>query len=262
MPAKVATETQLARLLGATALQVELTLLHTSSYESKNTPEEHLLAFYKRFSEIRHEKFDGLIITGAPVEHLEFEQVAYWRELVEIMIWSRANVTSALHICWGAQAGLYCHYGIGKYALSEKLFGVFPHVVERKSSMLFRGFDDVFYAPHSRHTDVRRSDVEAVPALKILASSPEAGIYALATEKGRQVYVTGHSEYDALTLKAEYDRDVARGLKIDAPKNYFPDGDPAKPPVVNWRAHAHLLFSNWLNYFVYQTTPYDINEIN
>ena len=262
MPTKIATETQLARVLGNTPLQVELELLQMRSHESKNTAQEHMLAFYKTFDQVRDQKFDGMIITGAPVEHLPFEQVDYWPELCEIMAWSRSHVHSTFHICWGAQAGLYYHYGIPKVQLEKKLFGVFPHVVERRSSILFRGFDDVFMAPHSRHTTIRREDVERVGALKILASSEQAGIYAMATDQGRQVFITGHSEYDADTLEREYLRDRNAGLPIDVPENYYPDDDDTRPPRVSWRAHANLLYSNWLNYFVYQNTPYDLSEID
>lgn len=261
MPTKVATETQLARLLSNTPLQVELELMHTESHKSKNTSEEHLLKFYTTFGQIRDRYYDGLIITGAPVEHLPFEEVEYWDELCEIMDWSRTHVYSTLHICWGAQAGLYHHYGIQKYPLPEKLFGVFPHRVERRSSMLHRGFDDVFMAPHSRHTSIRREDVEACPKLKILSSSEQAGIYAISTEGGRQVFVTGHSEYDARTLEKEYLRDKNLGLPIHVPVNYYPNDDDTQPPRVTWRGHANLLFENWLNYYVYQPTPYDLNAM-
>ena len=262
MPTKIITETQFARLLGNTPLQVELTLLNTRSHVSRNTPQRHMLSFYKTFDEVAGEKFDGLVITGAPVEQIPFEQVDYWQELCQVMEWSKTHVHSTLHICWGAQAGLYYHYGIEKVALEKKLFGVYPHRVERRSSMLLRGFDDTFMAPHSRHTSIRRADVERVPQLKILASSPQAGVYAMATDKGRQIFITGHSEYDADTLKMEYQRDKAAGLNIELPQNYFPGDDDTQPPLVTWRGHAHLLFSNWLNYFVYQTTPYDISAIN
>ena len=261
MPTKVATETQLARMLSNTPLQVNLELIHTATHRSKNTPEEYLLRFYKTFDEVSHRNFDGLIITGAPVEQLEFEQVEYWEELCRIMEWSKTHVYSTFHICWGAQAGLYYHYGIPKLPLKEKLFGVFPHRVERRSSMLMRGFDDVFLVPHSRHTTIDRLEVEKHPELKILASSDKAGIYAMATEGGRQVFVTGHSEYDALTLKAEYERDKALGLPIRVPENYYPNDDDTQAPPLTWRSHASLLYQNWLNYFVYQTTPYDIEEI-
>ena len=261
MPTKVVTETQLARVLGNTPLQVELELLQVRSHESKNVSQMHMLAFYKTFDQVRHNKYDGMVITGAPVEHLPFEEVDYWDELCEIMEWSKRNVHSTFHICWGAQAGLYYHYGVKKVPLEKKMFGVFPHRVERKSSILFRGFDDVFMVPHSRHTTILREDVEAVPALKILASSEEAGIYAMATDQGRQVFITGHSEYDADTLEREYLRDKNAGLPIEVPKNYYPGDDDTKPPMMRWRAHANLLYSNWLNYFVYQNTPYDLNEI-
>ncbi|HHX21450.1 MAG TPA: homoserine O-succinyltransferase [Clostridiales bacterium] len=261
MPTKIQTETQLARLLGNTPLQVELELMHTSTHKSKNTSQEHLLAFYKTFDEVRHEKFDGLIITGAPVEHLPFEEVQYWQELCDIMEWSKTHVFSTFHICWAAQAALYYHYGINKYPLDKKLFGVFPHRVEYKNPILFRGFDDTFMAPHSRHTTIRREDIEKVPAIKILASSEEAGIYALMTERGQQVFITGHSEYDPDTLKNEYLRDKNAGLPIELPKNYFPNDDDSLPPINSWRAHANLLYMNWLNYFVYQITPFNISEL-
>ena len=261
MPTKIDTETQLMRLLGNTPLQVEAVLLRTKTHQSKNTPIEHLKTFYKTFDEVNHHNFDGMIITGAPVEQIPFEEVEYWDELCEIMEWSKHHVHSTLHICWGAQAGLYYHFGVPKYQLSQKVFGIFPHTVERKSSILFRGFDDVFMVPHSRHTEVRREDVEKHPEIKILASSSEAGLYAMMTENGRQIFITGHSEYDAGTLEKEYLRDKNAGLPIEVPKNYYPGDDDRLPPRVTWRAHANLLFSNWLNYFVYQTTPYDLNEI-
>ena len=262
MPTKIDTETQLSRLLGNTPLQVELTLARVGSHESKNTPEEHMLAFYKNFDDVAHLNFDGMIITGAPVEHLPFEEVDYWDELCRIMDWSKTHVHSTFHICWGAQAALYHHFGIEKRPLPEKMFGVFPHRVEYKRSILFRGFDDVFMAPHSRHTTIERADIENVSALRILASSDEAGVYAVSTENGRQIFVTGHSEYDPLTLEREYRRDVQAGKPIAVPKNYYPNDDPAQPPIVSWRAHANLLYSNWLNYFVYQTTPYDLDSIS
>ena len=261
MPKKIETETQLSRLLGNTPLQVELELIHTKTHQSKNTSEEHLLAFYKTFDDVRDQNFDGMIITGAPVEHLPFEEVEYWDELCNIMEWSKTHVHSTFHICWGAQAGLYYHFGIRKYSLPKKMFGVFPHHVDYKRSILFRGFDDEFMAPHSRHTEVRREDLEAIPALKILASSDEAGVYAAMTGNGKQIFITGHSEYDALTLDAEYKRDVSQGKPIEIPKNYYPDDNPTKAPNVCWRSHANLLYSNWLNYFVYQTTPYDIGKL-
>lgn len=261
MPTKVVTETQLARLLGNSPLQIELELIMTTSRESRNTSREHMLSFYKTFDDVRDQHFDGMVITGAPVEQMEFEQVDYWDELCAIMEWSKTHVTSTFHICWGAQAGLYYHFGIRKIPLEKKLFGVFEHTVERRSSMLLRGFDDTFCVPHSRHTTISRADVEAVPQLKILASSPEAGIYAIATDKGRQIFITGHSEYDAETLRLEYERDKKAGLPIDVPKNYFPDDDDTKPPRVTWRSHANLIYTNWLNYYVYQRTPYIIDDI-
>ena len=261
MPTKIATETQLSRLLGNTPLQVNLELMHMSSHKSKNVSQEHLLAFYKSFDELKHRKFDGMVITGAPVELMDFENVDYWQELCEIMEWSKTNVHSTFHICWGAQAGLYYHYGVPKYPLDKKLFGVFQHEADYKRAILLRGFDDIFWAPHSRHTTILREDVEKIPGLKILASSKEAGVYAVMSKGGRQIFVTGHSEYDPETLNNEYVRDKNQGLEIAVPKNYFPDDDDTKPPIVRWRGHANLLFSNWLNYFVYQTTPYDIMTI-
>ena len=261
MPTKVDTETQLSRLLGNTPLQVEIELIHTSTHKSKNTSEEHLLAFYKEFSDVKDRYFDGLIITGAPVEKMEFEEVEYWEELKEIMEWSKTHVHSTLHICWGAQAGLYYHYGIQKRLMEEKLSGVYPHTVEYKRSILFRGFDDVFYVPHSRYTTVSREDIEKIPILRILATSEQAGVYAVITPGGKQVFLTGHSEYDAVTLEKEYKRDKALGINPKVPENYYPGDDDTKPPMLTWRGHATLLFTNWLNYFVYQTTPYDIDKI-
>ncbi len=261
MPKKIETETQISRLLGNSPLQVDLEFLHTKSHQSKNTSAEHLFTFYQTFDEVSSRTFDGMIITGAPVEKLPFEQVEYWDELCMIMEWSKTHVHSTLHICWGAQAGLYYHYGIPKHALPKKLFGVFPHHVDYKKAILLRGFDDTFMVPQSRHTTVLTEDVQAVPTLRILASSDEAGVYAISTDKGRQIFITGHSEYDANTLADEYFRDLRAGEPIELPKNYFPDDDPQQPPLVTWRAHANLLFSNWLNYFVYQTTPYDIRNI-
>ena len=261
MPKKIETETQFARLLGNTPLQVEMELIHTKSHQSKNVAEEHLLAFYKTFDDIKHEKFDGMIITGAPVEHMPFEEVEYWQELCEIMEWTKTHVHSTFHVCWGAQAGLYYHFGIQKQEVASKMFGVFPHRVEYKQSILFRGFDDMFMVPQSRHTTVLRSDIEKVQDLRILASSDKTGVYAVATKYGKQIFVTGHSEYDADTLKNEYVRDLSQGKPIAIPENYFPDDDPSMPPIVSWRGHAHLLFSNWLNYFVYQSTPYDIKKV-
>ena len=261
MPTKIATETQLSRVLGNTPLQVNLELMHTTTHVSKNTPQEHLLSFYKSFDELKHRKFDGMVITGAPVEMMDFEQVDYWPELCKIMEWSKHNVHSTFHICWGAQAGLYYHYGINKKVMPKKMFGVFEHTADYKRSILLRGFDDVFWVPHSRHTTVAREDIEKVPDLRILASSAEAGVYAVATKGGRQIFVTGHSEYDPETLEKEYLRDKNQGLPIEVPKNYYPNDDDTQPPLVRWRGHANLLFSNWLNYFVYQTTPYDIMSI-
>ncbi|MBQ4609099.1 MAG: homoserine O-succinyltransferase [Clostridia bacterium] len=261
MPTKIVTETQLARLLGNSPLQIELELIMTTSRESRNTSREHMLSFYKTFDDVKHQHFDGMVITGAPVEQMEFEQVDYWEELCRIMEWSKTHVTSTFHICWGAQAGLYYHFGVRKIPLDKKLFGVFEHRVERRSSMLLRGFDDTFCVPHSRHTTIDRADIERVAELKILASSEEAGIYAIATDKGRQIFITGHSEYDAETLKLEYERDKNAGLPIDVPKNYFPGDDDTQPPRVTWRSHANLIYTNWLNYYVYQRTPYIIDDI-
>ncbi len=261
MPQKITTETQIARLIGNTPLQVELELLQTATHKSTHTSEEHMLSFYKVFEDIKDQKFDGMIITGAPVEHMDFEEVEYWDELCEIMEWSKTHVTSTLHICWGAQAGLYYHYGVGKVQLPEKLFGVFEHKLDYKRSILFRGFDDTFLVPHSRHTANRREDIESVEGLRVLASSDEAGVFVVSTDRGRQIFVTGHSEYDGDTLKKEYLRDKGKGLDIAIPKNYFPNDDDTKEPVVRWRSCANLFYSNWLNYFVYQTTPYDITQI-
>ncbi len=262
MPKKIETETQLSRLLGNSPLQVDLELIHTKSHKSKNTSAEHLLAFYKTFDDVKDQTFDGMIITGAPVELMDFEEVSYWEELCTVMEWSKTHVHSTLHICWGAQAGLYYHFGINKKTLDKKMFGIFPHKVNYKNSILFRGFDDVFMAPHSRHTTVDIEDVKSCDGLKILASSDEAGVYAMSTAEGKQIFITGHSEYDANTLANEYFRDLNEGKPIEIPKNYFPEDNPENEPIVTWRSHANLLFSNWLNYFVYQTTPYDIKEIN
>ncbi len=261
MPTKIATETQLSRLLGNTPLQVNLELMHTTSHVSKNVSQDHLLSFYKSFDELRHRKFDGMVITGAPVEMMPFEDVDYWQELCRIMEWSKTNVHSTMHICWGAQAGLYYHYGINKHQMDKKMFGVFPHKVDYKRAILMRGFDDEFWVPHSRHTTVLREDIEKIPDLKILSSSEETGVYLVMNKGGRQIFVTGHSEYDPRTLEKEYLRDKNAGLPIEIPKNYYPDDDDTKEPLVRWRGHANLLFSNWLNYFVYQTTPYDIMSI-
>ena len=260
MPTKITTETQLARLLGNTPLQIEMELL-TVHRTPKNTAKEHMLSFYKTFDEVKDAYFDGMVITGAPVEQMPFEEVDYWQELCGIMQWSRSHVYSTFHICWGAQAGLYYHYGIDKLPLEKKMFGIFPHTVTHKGSILFRGFDDVFLAPHSRHTTVDREQIAAHPKLKILAESPEAGVYAISTDAGRQIFITGHAEYDADTLAKEYFRDKDAGLPIDLPKNYFPDDDDTKPPLSTWRSGANLLFSNWLNYFVYQATPYEVDTI-
>jgi homoserine O-succinyltransferase len=261
MPTKIATETQLLRLLSNSALQVEVTLVHTATHESKNTDAEHLINHYVTFEEIQPEKYDGFIITGAPVEQLPFEQVDYWDELTRIIDWAETNVESTLYICWGAQAGLYRRYGIPKYDLPHKMFGVYEHRVLVPNENLLRGFDDIFLAPHSRHTEIRRGDIDPVGDLHILAESDQAGVYLLGTKDGRHIFVTGHSEYDPLTLKSEYDRDVNKGLAIHVPQNYYPNNDPSTHPQVRWRGHANLLFANWLNYYVYQVTPYDLNNI-
>ncbi len=261
MPTKIVTETQLIRLLGNTPLQIEIDFIYTSTYRSKNTSAEHLNNFYKTFDQIKNSKYDGMIITGAPVELMKFEDVDYWDELKEIMEWTKTNVTSTFHICWAALAGMYYHYGIEKRELPKKLSGVYEHKVLRKKSMLVRGFDDVFFAPHSRYSTVDISDVKACPSLSLVAESQEAGAYIITSKDKKQIFVTGHSEYDRDTLKLEYERDVSLGLDIDIPANYFKDNNPSKTPVVRWRSHANLLFYNWLNYHVYQTTPYDINEI-
>ena len=261
MPLKQDAELQLMRSLSNTPLQVNISLIRTMTYESKHAPKGHLERFYTDFSSIKDRKWDGFIITGAPIEKMEFEDVEYWDELKEIMDWSEKNVTSTIHICWGAQAGLYYHYGIRKQLLDQKMFGVFEHKVTRPSNPLVRGFDEVFYAPHSRHTGICREDVDNCAALRILAESDAAGPFLMSTENGRQIFVTGHPEYDKYTLDAEYKRDVAKGLPIHVPVNYYPDDDPAKPPLFRWRAHAHLLYENWLNYYVYQNTPYDLGDI-
>ncbi|NLV18061.1 MAG: homoserine O-succinyltransferase [Bacteroidetes bacterium] len=262
MPVKITTETQILRLLSNTPLQVEITLIYTKMHLSKNTPREHLDAFYKTFDDISTHKYDGMIITGAPIEHLEFTEVDYWDEMVRIMDWANNHVTSTLYICWASQAGLYHHYGIPKYMRKQKISGVFNHKVYNKTNLLLRGFDDEFLAPHSRYTEVRREDIEKIKELDILADSDEAGIYLVASEDLRRVFITGHSEYDPLTLKNEYERDLIKGLDISIPENYFPDDDPVKDPVVKWRSHAHLLFSNWLNYCVYQVTPFLLENGN
>ena len=261
MPKKIETETQLSRLLGNSPLQVDLELIHTKSHKSKNTSAEHLFTFYKTFDDIKDKTFDGMIITGAPVEQMPFEEVEYWSELCEIMEWSKTHVHSTFHICWGAQAGLYYHYGINKSLMDKKLFGVYPHTLDHKKSILFRGFDDVFMVPHSRHTEVLREDIEKNPRLQILSSSEEAGVFVVSAMDGRQIFVTGHAEYDAETLAKEYFRDKNAGKPIEIPKNYFPNDDVTKKPILKWRSNASLFFSNWLNYYVYQTTPYDITKI-
>lgn len=260
MPRKVETETQLLRVLANTPLQVDVILLYTKSYIPKNTSLEHLNTFYKTFDEIKDQKFDGLIITGAPVEQMEFEDVAYWPELEKILKWSKDHVFSTFHICWGAQAGLYYHYGVPKYVLDKKVFGVFPHVIE-KPVKLVRGFDDEFFAPQSRYTEILRDDIEKVKELEVISYSKESGVYIISSKNGRQIFVTGHSEYDPTTLKWEYDRDVGQGINIEIPKNYYPGNNPSMNPVVRWRSHGNLLFSNWLNYYVYQETPYNLEEI-
>jgi len=257
MPQKIDTETQLLRLIGNTPIQIDLELLQTATYTSKNTSQEHLFQFYKTFDEIRHQKFDAMIITGAPVEHLAFEEVDYWRELCEIMEWTKTNVFSTFHICWGAQAGLYYHYGINKYPLPQKMFGIFPHRITDSSHYLLYGFDDVFYVPHSRHTAIKREDVLAQKDLVLLSESKESGVYIVASRDNQNFFVTGHSEYDKETLAREFFRDRDKGLDIAVPKNYFPDNNPDNIPLFRWKAHAQLLFSNWINYFVYQATPYD-----
>lgn len=261
MPKKIETETQISRILGNTPLQIELTLMRVKSHESHNVAQEHLLSFYKTFDEVKDEKFDGMIITGAPVEQMDFEEVDYWQELCEIMEWSKNNVHSTFHICWGAQAGLYYHFGVPKQPLPQKMFGVFPHIAENPHSMLLRGFDSNFSVPHSRHTTVNRADIERIEELKILASSEEAGVYLVAKKGGRQIFVMGHSEYDPMTLDAEYRRDINAGLPIEPPVNYYKDNNPDNTPVVSWKAHGNMLYINWLNYFVYQSTPYDLAEI-
>jgi len=261
MPTKISTETQILRLLSNSALQVEITLLHTATYASKNTDADHLLNHYYTFNNIRDQKFDGLIVTGAPVEQMPFEQVDYWKELTQVFDWAETNVESTFYICWGAQAALYHRYGIPKYDLPNKMFGVYEHRVLNRNSKLMRGFDDIFLAPHSRHTEIRRTDIDQVDDLDILAESDDAGVYIVASKNRRHLFITGHSEYDPLTLKGEYDRDVNKGLPIHVPKNYYPDDDPTREPTVRWRGHANLLYSNWLNYHVYQVTPYDVNKI-
>ncbi len=262
MPKKIETETQISRVLGNTPLQIELTLIRTATYQSHNTAQEHLLAFYKTFEDVKEEYFDGMIITGAPVELKEFEEVDYWEELCSVMEWSKTHVHSVMHICWGAQAGLYYHYGIKKYPLEKKLFGVFSHKADYPHSMLLRGFDSRFYVPHSRYTTVRREEIEAHEELKVLASSEQAGVHIVSRNGGRQFFIMGHAEYDPLTLDGEYRRDISAGLDTLPPENYYEDNDPSKAPVVSWRSHGSLLFINWLNYFVYQSTPYDLKSLS
>lgn len=261
MPKKIETETQLLRLLGNSPLQVDIDLVATSTHQSKNTSHEHLIQFYHTFDTVRENRYDGMIITGAPVEQLAFGEVDYWDELCDIMEWSKTHVYSTLHICWGAQAALFYHYGIPKHPLPQKMFGIFRHRLRVENHPLLRGFDEEFWAPHSRHTTVYAGEVAACPALTVLADSPEAGLYLAANESGRQVFVTGHSEYDRHTLHEEYHRDLAKGAEVPLPENYYPDGDSSKKPPIRWRSHANLLFSNWLNYYVYQETPYDLTQL-
>jgi len=261
MPVKITTETHILRLLSNTPLQVEITLLHISEHVSRHTSIDHLKTFYKTFRQIRNHKFDGMIITGAPIEHLEFEEVDYWDELKEIMDWVKHHVTSTMFICWGAQAGLYHYYKIPKYPLPRKMFGVFTHGISDPRIPLIRGFDEEFMAPHSRHTEIRRSDIEKIPELVMVSESHEAGVYILMTREGRRIFITGHSEYDPSTLREEYERDLKKDLPIEVPVNYFPGDNPSMPPMARWKSHANLLYYNWLNYYVYQATPFDINEI-
>ena len=261
MPLKITTETDLVRLLSNSPLQIELSFMKVKSHTSKNTPVEHMKAFYTDFEEMRHHKYDGFIITGAPIEHMEFEEVGYWEEMTEIFDWARHNVTSTLYICWAAQAGLYHYYGVPKYPLDKKMFGIFKHHVNNPEIPLFRGFDDEFSIPHSRHTEVRREDIERNPELDILAESEESGVSVVMARGGREIFLTGHSEYSPLTLDTEYKRDLGKGLPIEMPKHYYRDDDPAQPPLVTWRGHANLLFNNWLNYYVYQATPYRLEDI-
>lgn len=258
MPTKIETETQILRLLGNSPLQIDIVLLHPESHASKNISQEHLIKFYNTFEEIKDCKFDGMIITGAPIESIPFEEVDYWEELEKIMDWSVHNVFSTLHICWGAQAGLHYHYGVPKYKLDNKMFGVFKHELVNPNVKLFNGFDDEFYVPHSRYTEIRKADIDKIDELEILSQSEKSGIYIVSAKKGRQIFITGHSEYDPLTLKSEYDRDIEKGLNINVPENYYPKDNPLKTPVVKWRGHSNLLFSNWLNYYVYQETPYNL----
>jgi homoserine O-succinyltransferase len=261
MPLKIATETDLLRLLSNTPLQIEIDFLQIKGHTPKNTSQDHLNAFYQTFSQIKRKKFDGMIITGAPVEHLPFEEVDYWAEICEIFDWAHKNVTSTMFICWASQAGLYHHYGIPKYPLNRKMFGVFDHRVSNKKLPLFRGFDDLYKAPHSRHTELKAADFGNIPGVQIISESEQAGVYMAIAENGRQIFVTGHPEYSLRTLDKEYKRDVEKGLPIDLPKNYYPDNDPQERPILSWRSHANLLFMNWLNYYVYQETPFDLKDI-
>lgn len=261
MPLKIMTETDLLRLISNTPLQVELDFIDTDSHVSKNTPREHIETFYKKFEEVKHNNYDGLIITGAPVEKVDFEEVDYWEELTEIFAWAKKHVTSTLYICWAALAGLYYHYGVPKYVLEKKISGVFKHRIDDELNPIFRGFDDMFYVPHSRYSEVRREDIDKVPALKIIAESAESGIYMVMARGGREFFITGHSEYSPGTLDFEYRRDLEKGINPEIPVNYYENDNPDNPPIVRWRSHANLLFSNWLNYFVYQETPYDIRDI-
>ncbi|KAA6345846.1 Homoserine O-succinyltransferase [termite gut metagenome] len=263
MPLKITTETDLIRLLSNSPLQVEISFMKITNHTSKNTPAEHMKAFYTDFDDIRKEKYDGMIITGAPIEHLDFEEVTYWKKLTDIFEWARTHVTSTLHICWAAQAGMYYYYGVPKYSLEKKMFGVFKHHITQDSPPhhIVRGFDDAFFVPHSRYTETRKEDVLKAPALTLLAESEESGVYMTMARNGREIFLTGHSEYSPLTLDAEYRRDRGKGLDIDIPKNYYTDEDPSKRPLVRWRGHANLLFANWLNYCVYQETPYHIQDI-
>ena len=262
MPIKITTETDLVRVLSNTPLQLELTFMKIRSHTSKNTPVEHMRAFYRDFEVLRHEKFDGMIITGAPVEQLDFEQVTYWQEMTDIFDWARTHVTSTLYICWAAQAGLFYHYGVPKHPLPAKMFGIFPQYTLVPRLPIFRGFDDVFQMPHSRHTEIHRDDIERVKALTILAESPESGVSIVMAREGREFFITGHLEYSPLTLDTEYRRDLAKKLPIDLPRHYYINDDPDSGPLVTWRAHANLFFTNWLNYYVYQETPYDISAIH
>ncbi|MCR5534066.1 MAG: homoserine O-succinyltransferase [Bacteroidaceae bacterium] len=262
MPLKITTETDLIRILSNSPLQLEIEFMKVKAHTSKNTPIEHMKAFYRDFELMRNEKFDGMIITGAPVEHLDYKEVNYWEEISEIFSWARTHVTSTMYICWAAQAGLYYHYGVPKHVLPEKMFGIFPQYPLDKKLPIFRGCDDVFYMPHSRHTELRKEDILKVPELTLIAESPMSGVSMVMAREGREIFITGHSEYSPYTLDTEYKRDLAKGLPIQMPYNYYKDDDPTKEPLVTWRAHGNLIFQNWLNYYVYQETPYDINDIH